>query len=151
MHIIVLLLYCCMFVLPLAAAAQDPFEQLIKAKSLKCHFGAGSVGTWKNGTLVVKQDTFDADFHFDNIDFKAQQVRVIGNKGADNGTAVLTPTGATFIERTSGGNFAFTTVFPDYKIRYARVCCRNLTAYVCDGHSRSFPIPRHLSGVGVSM
>src|SRR5215510_3602904 len=105
MQMMVLLLYCCVLFLPLAAAEQSPFQRLGKAKSLKCHFGAGRVGVWKNGTLAVKQDTFDVDVHFDNIDYKARQARTIASKGSGEVTVLLTGTGATFVEQTPGGNF----------------------------------------------
>jgi hypothetical protein len=44
MSAIVLLLYCCMLVLPLAATAEDPYERLARAKSLKCQFSVGMSG-----------------------------------------------------------------------------------------------------------
>jgi hypothetical protein len=115
MRVIVLLLCCCMFVLPLAAAEQDPYEHLAKVKSLRCQFAEGMSGDWKNGILEVKKDHFEDNLHFDSIDLKAGQARFIGNIGSNNVTVITTRESVTFVERTSSGNFIFTSVFPEYK------------------------------------
>jgi hypothetical protein len=115
MKISILLLICCILSFSLAAAEQDPFEPLSKAKGLKCQFSAGWTGDWNKGILKIKQDSMEGSLHFDSIDFKARQARFIGNNGATDVTAVLTAEAATFVERTSSGNFIFTSVFPDYK------------------------------------
>ena len=44
MLIMALLLYCCMFVLPLTATAEDSYERLAGVKNLKCQFGVGMSG-----------------------------------------------------------------------------------------------------------
>ena len=115
MPVIVLLLCCSMFVLPLAATAEDPYERLARVKSLKCKFDAGMSGDWKGGILEVKKDHMEGSLHFDSIDLKAGHARFIGNVGSNNVGVVTTGESITFVERTSSGNFIFTSVFPAYK------------------------------------
>ena len=115
MPVLVLLFYCCMLVLPLAATADDPYERLARVKSLKCQFSAGMSGDWKNGVLEVKKDHLEGSLHFDSIDLKAGRARLIGNIGSNDVGVVTTGGSITFLERTSSGNFVFTSVFPEYK------------------------------------
>jgi hypothetical protein len=94
-------------------AERDPFDVLLSARSLKCQFGPGSSGQWKNEKPSIEAARFDVTLHFDAIDLKAGKARFIGNQGASDVTALTTETGITFIERTGFGNLVFTTVFAE--------------------------------------
>lgn len=50
--------------------------------------------------------------HFDAIDIKKAEARLIGNQAASDVVVAATPAGLTFIERTEAGNFMMTSVVP---------------------------------------
>ena len=94
--------------------ADDAFERLMSAKSLKCEFGSGSYADWKGSKAKVKKDNFDATIIYDSIDLKTSKARMIGNAGSIDVVVLATGTGLTFIEETGAGNIHITTVFASY-------------------------------------
>ncbi len=97
------------------AAADETFEALLTAKSLKCSFGSGSVGEWESKSVNVKNSNWDNITHFDSIDINAKKARLIGNAASVDVAVLATPAGVTFVEQTSYGNLSFTTVFASYR------------------------------------
>ena len=97
-----------------ATASEDTFSRLVGSRSLRCTFGPGASADWESGKSFVKEDKFDAVLQFDVIDLKTKKARLIGNQGASDVAALVTPAGVTFIEETSFGNLSITTVFSDY-------------------------------------
>ena len=98
----------------LATASEDTFSRLVGSRSLQCTLGPGASVDWKSGKPFMKEDKFDVVLQFDSIDLKAKKARLIGNQGASDVAALVTPAGVTFIEETGFGNIAVTTVFSDY-------------------------------------
>jgi len=98
----------------LCYASEDHFEELIKAKSLKCYFGPGASANWKGKKVKVELNSFDITLNFDSIDLKNQKARIIGNQGAADLIVLLSMMGINFIEQTDMGNLNITTVFPNY-------------------------------------
>jgi hypothetical protein len=93
--------------------AETAFDSLLKAKSLRCTFTIGSAANSKTGILkpsIVKEDM---TIVFDSIDLRKGTARGVGEAGASNEIAAMTPTGMTFIEQTGSGNYVFTTVFAE--------------------------------------
>lgn len=99
---------------PLAIASDDTFSRLIASRSLQCTFGPGSSADWKNGKPFLKDDKFEAVLQFDDIDLRGKKAHLIGNQGASDVAALVTPAGITFIEESDFGNLSITTVFSDY-------------------------------------
>jgi hypothetical protein len=93
------------------AEGADTFEQLLRARSMKCLFHDGSLGDFQKGKLEVKKLREEMTIDFDAIDLKAGTARSLGENGASNETVLATPTGLTFIEKTGSGNVVVTTVF----------------------------------------
>ena len=95
--------------------ADEAFERLMNAKSLKCVYGPGAVAIWEDSKVKVKKDNFNgAAVVFDSIDIKTGKARLIGEIGAVDVIVLATGTGLTFIEQTGMGNLNFTTVFANY-------------------------------------
>jgi hypothetical protein len=97
-----------------ATASEDTFSRLVGSRSLQCTFGPGASADWKSGKPFVQENKFDTVLQFDAIDLKAKKARLIGNQGASDVAALVTPAGVTFIEETGFGNLSITTVFSDY-------------------------------------
>lgn len=90
-------------------------KSLADTKSLKCFFPQGKFVTWKGKKIAVEDDHMSNAILFDNIDvFKEKKARIIGNAGAEDVVAFISPTGITFIESTEVGNKVYTSVFPTY-------------------------------------
>ncbi|MDP2605265.1 MAG: hypothetical protein Q8S00_22210 [Deltaproteobacteria bacterium] len=94
--------------------ADQPFDRLVAARSLRCSLGPGSTVYWETGMPIVKGENSDSVLQFDSIDTKTRKARFIGNKGVADVTVLLTPSGMTFLEETTIGNLTITTVFPTY-------------------------------------
>ncbi len=94
--------------------ADEVFDRLMNAKSLKCEFDSGNVAVWESSKVKVEKDNFDASIVFDSIDLKAGKARMIGEIGAVDVIVLATGAGLTFIEETGVGNLIFTTVFAYY-------------------------------------
>jgi tRNA A37 threonylcarbamoyladenosine modification protein TsaB len=92
-----------------AVSAED--LELLSVKSLKCTFNGGYSASSKNGKYNAEEDKNFNDLIFDSINLKKGEARVIGNQGAGDIAVIVTGTGITFIEQTTFGNLAFTTVF----------------------------------------
>lgn len=89
--------------------------ELVSAKSIECYFPQGSFANWQEQSMKLEEDHMSNAIHFDNIDISnKKQARMIGNGGATDIRAFMSPTGITFIENTDIGNFIYTTVFPSY-------------------------------------
>lgn len=93
------------------ASADQAFDELLSAKSLKCEFGPGISADWVKGHPKIKNDAFNTTTHFDSIDLKKRTARLIGNQGAADLVVFTTGAGLTFFETTGSGNVVFTTVF----------------------------------------
>ena len=101
---------------PLVTNAQgDAVEKLFKTKSLKCTFEMGTSGDWEKGELNIEKSRYGGSLHFDSIDLKEGEARLIGKQDATDVMVIVTPGGITFMELTDTGNVIFTTVFPEYK------------------------------------
>ena len=79
--------------------------------------GEGCSGVCENGTVNVEKSVWSKEKEssvaiFDNIDIKNGTARLIGNAGAVDVGVFADNSGFTFVERASGGNNIFTTVFP---------------------------------------
>lgn len=97
------------------AEYEKAINELKFAKSIECFFPQGVTTNWQGKSMKLEEDRFSNAFHFDNIDvLNKKQARVIGNAGATDARAFMSPTGITFIEITDIGNFTYTTVFPSY-------------------------------------
>ncbi|RUR11575.1 hypothetical protein [Legionella septentrionalis] len=89
--------------------------ELMSAKSLECYFPKGAIANWQGKTMKLEEDHMANAIHFDNIDTNdKKRARMIGNMGATDVLASMSPTGITFIEFTDVGNVMYTTVFPTY-------------------------------------
>jgi hypothetical protein len=97
-----------------AWASDAAHEQLLRAKSLKCTFGPGTVADWEKGKPKLESDNFGKAVNYDAIDLKNGSARVIGSSGASDLAVTAGAYGLTFIERFIGG-ISITTVFSDYK------------------------------------
>lgn len=88
-------------------------ETLFNAKTLKCKFTVGGNGFWENGKLTYAKKRKETwGFFISEIDKKNQTAKIIGNAGSEDLIMLSQgPKGFTFIEITSTGNLAFTTVF----------------------------------------
>lgn len=95
-------------------SADEAFDTLVNARSLKCVFDVAATGRWKEGKLSVETGRDDLTLNFDSIDLKAQKARMIGNQAADDVVVLTSKRGITFLEETPIGNFTFTTVFFRY-------------------------------------
>jgi len=63
--------------------ADEAFERLMNAKSLKCVYGPGAVAIWEDSKVKVEKDNFNnASVVFDSIDIKTGKARMIGEIGA---------------------------------------------------------------------
>lgn len=90
-------------------------NKLKSAKSIECYFPQGMLADWKGESLKLTEDRMSNATHFDNIDTSDKnRARLIGNAGAVDVRAFISPTGITFVEVTGVGNFTYTTVFPSY-------------------------------------
>ena len=145
MKVTVLVLMSCVLSFSMVAAEQNPYALLINAKSLKCQFSMGTVGEWTKGKLEIKEDGIEGSLHFDNINYKSREARLIGNNGSADLTALLTTEAATFIEESSSGNLIFTSVFPEYKkgtSEFIAVMSRHINKHYLGG-----PSPSQLHGL----
>lgn len=84
---------------------------LLNAKTLRCTFAIGSSADSKSGSLKPSIVNEKMAITFDSIDLRKGTARGIGEAGASNEIATMTPKGITFIEKTDSGNYVFTTVF----------------------------------------
>lgn len=89
--------------------------ELKSAKSIECYFPQGTFANWTGQSMKLVEDHMSDAIHFDNIDTtNKNQARMIGNLGATDVKAFMSPTGVTFIESTDIGNFIYTTIYPTY-------------------------------------
>lgn len=104
------------FTLLPAWAADTAHEQLIRARSLKCTFGPGTVADWETGKPKLLSDNFGSGrtIHYDAIDIKNGRARTIGPSGAADLPVTVGAYGLTFTESFIGG-ISTTTVFSSYK------------------------------------
>ncbi|BAV33842.1 hypothetical protein SCL_1537 [Sulfuricaulis limicola] len=89
-------------------------EQLLRAKSLKCTFGPGTIADWEKGKLKLESDNFGKSINYDAIDIKNGRARVIGPSGASDLTVTAGAYGLTLTESFIGG-ISVATVFSDFK------------------------------------
>ncbi|QDP71543.1 hypothetical protein FOG18_02615 [Legionella israelensis] len=98
-----------------ATEYKTAINKLKSSKSIKCYFPQGVLANWQGESLKLEEDRMSNATHFDNIDISGKgRARLIGNMGATDVLAVISPTGITFIEYTDVGNVTYTTVFPSY-------------------------------------
>jgi hypothetical protein len=100
-------------------AQNDAMSRLITARSLKCEFGPGNHGEWKNGVVVPGSGRFGAPgaasmIHYDAIDMTAGKARLIGTAGSGDLTVMADSVGITLIEKVPLGGLAMTTIFGSY-------------------------------------
>ena len=96
----------------IAAEQPSPFEKLLRAKSLRCNFGAGVATKWGDGAAKTeKAKLTDEPIIFDSLNPKSGSVRVIANQGAEDAALLVAPGTLTIIETTDFGNVMTTTVF----------------------------------------
>lgn len=103
-----------MFLFIPAWADDAAHEQLLRAKSLKCTFGPGTVADWEKGKPKLESDNFGKSINYDTIDIKNGRARVIGPSGASDLTVTVGAYGLTLTESFIGG-VSVTTVFSDFK------------------------------------
>lgn len=97
-----------------AWASDAAHEQLLRAKSLKCTFGPGTVADWEKEKPKLESDNFGKAVNYDAIDLKNESARVIGPSGASDLAVTAGVYGLTLTESFIGG-VSITTVFSDYK------------------------------------
>ena len=102
--------------------ADEVWNKLINARSLKCSFKEGVSMTWKASGVSIERDLWKGVTHFDSIDLREGKARIIGNQGSADITAFVTPAGITLVESTGLGNLVFTTVFARYKPETDEFC-----------------------------
>ena len=100
-----------------AISEDSPFQQLLKAKTIRCYLDRGATADWIKGKLDIKiskcSESKEASYlTFDLIDIKNQSARLVANVGAEDVQVMLTPEGMTFVEYTPSGNINITTIFP---------------------------------------
>ena len=110
----VLAIIICLRVATSGFAANEVFENLFKAKSLKCEFGPGVSTEWEKGKIKTESANFGAPLHYDSIDLEKGTARLIGNQAFADIASFLTLTGISFIETTPMGNINITTVLFEY-------------------------------------
>lgn len=113
-----------------AEASPSRLQMLLTTKSLKCSFGPGNSGEWKNGQAQLAPSRFDVVIHFDSIDSSAGTARIIGNAGSSDAKVLATPVGLTIVEATATGNLVFATVFAEGGAReseFLAVLSRHMT------------------------
>lgn len=103
-----------LFVSMSAGAAAGAQEELLRARSLKCTFGPGTVADWEKGSPRMESDKFGKPLNYDAIDLKNGRARVISSSGATDLTVTAGPYGLTFTENFIAG-ISITTVFSKYK------------------------------------
>lgn len=97
------------------AQSNDPASRLFQARSIRCEWGPGTQGVWKDGAPSLERATFakDATVTYDAIDADKGAGRVIGNAGAYDIVVLQTSVGLTFIEQGQEPleGITFATVF----------------------------------------
>lgn len=95
------------------AANEIESPRLEQLKTLRCRYGPGAVGFWKDDGTVTTKSEFGDPFvvHFDAINLKDGTARVIGKNGSSDVTVLSDRTSMTFVERGRSGVISFTTVF----------------------------------------
>lgn len=96
----------------LPSAYEVALRRLLGVRSLKCEFTASASVNWDSGSPRGEGGNDHLAIHFDTIDVKKGEARVIGNQIATDVVAAATTAGLTFVERTEAGNFIMTTVVP---------------------------------------
>lgn len=96
-------------------------EQLLRARSLKCVFGPGTVADWEKGNPKLESDDIGKTANgetdvttYDAIDIKNGRARMITSVGAANLSVIVGAYGLTFTENFSAG-ISIATVFSEYK------------------------------------
>jgi hypothetical protein len=97
----------------LAQGEGDPASQLRTSRSLKCHFGPGTVTLWTGNNPVVSPAPHNEDVRFDSIDLKIRTARVTRNSGAAEISALPTAVGMSLIE-SNPTTVTTTTVFASF-------------------------------------
>lgn len=104
-----------------ALAAQAPsadraFDQLLRAKSVRCQFSEGTTASWDLGKPKLERGTAGEGIMstFDSIDTKEGRARLITRAGAGDVAVVSTLIGVTFIESVENGGLNITTVFAQH-------------------------------------
>lgn len=99
-----------------AQQADDAYERLVSATSLRCELTKGTQASWDSGDLTLAQSDSGAsgEVTFDSINHKRGTARLIANAGATDVKVMASSTGLTFVEKTDVGNWNFTTVFAHY-------------------------------------
>lgn len=97
--------------LPLSLGySEDTLDRLLSAKSLRCTFPVGSEAASQGENLNPTVNKSNMTLLYDSIDLSTRRARAIGNVGASTELALGSETGITFIEKSTSGNYAFTTV-----------------------------------------
>ena len=96
-------------------------EQLLRARSLKCNFGPGTVADWEKGNPKLESDNIgktanrETDVtNYDAIDIKNGRARVITSIGTGDLSVTVGAYGLTFTENFLAG-VSIATVFSEYK------------------------------------
>lgn len=92
----------------------NPWDALMKARSLKCSFGPGISTGWKADEPKPEDARFDGVVYLKDIDFQAGGARLLDKKAPTDISATLSPLAANFIEKTGMGNISVITVYPYY-------------------------------------
>ncbi|MBM3253435.1 MAG: hypothetical protein FJZ16_04210 [Candidatus Omnitrophica bacterium] len=105
----------------ISIAEENPFKELLGAKTIKCYWGKGINANWEKGKLEIetnvewnpkKEESYSI---YDSIDIKNGTARLIGNQGATDVTVLSNAGGITFIEDIFASGFSIITVFPKYE------------------------------------
>jgi len=99
-----------------ALCADKAFDQLLRAKSVRCQFNEGTTASWDGGKPRLERGKASEGTAstFDSIDIKEGRARLITGAGAGDVAVIFTLIGVTFIESVENGGLNITTVFAQY-------------------------------------
>ena len=99
-----------------ALCVDKAFDQLLRAKSVRCQFNEGTTASWDGGKPRLERGKAGegTTSTFDSIDVKEGRARLITRAGAGDVAVISTLIGVTFIESVENGGLNITTVFTQY-------------------------------------
>lgn len=100
-----------------ACGSDVAHEHLVRARSLKCMFGPGTVADWEKGNPKLENANIgkQADVtNYDAIDIKNGRARMVTSVGATDLSVTVGAYGLTFTENFPAG-VSIATVFSEYK------------------------------------
>ena len=98
----------------LADDTLNPWDDLMRARSLKCSFGPGISTGWKADEPKPEEARFDGVVYLKDINFQAGGARLLDKNAPTDISATLSPLAANFIGKTGMGNISVITVYPYY-------------------------------------